>query len=490
MKRVLAITALIFCVAPLSPQAQERLAVGSKTFTESYILAEIMSQLLEAAGFEVDRKFGFGGTLVCYQALINGEIDVYPEYTGTISETILDLNRSPGAAEVDARLAALGLQTLSPIGFNNTYAIATSAATAARLKLETISDLRAHPGLVFGFSHEFRDRDDGWPGLAGAYGLGMATRGIEHGLAYRAIADGSIDVTDAYSTDGDIQRHKLVILEDNLQFFPRYDALPLAVRSLPPAAVAQLEQMAGRIDDARMRELNSRVVVDRQDIARVASAFLVDAGLSAGTEPIADNAWRRLSRNIVRHLQLTVVAVLLACLLGVPAGILVHRSSVVSAGVLYVAGLLQTIPSIALLALMIPLFGVGVLPAIVALFLYSLLPILRSTTTALNSIDPVLRRVAAGMGLSSAQQVRHVILPLAMPNVLAGIRTAAIISIGTATLAAFIGAGGLGEPIVTGLALNDTNLILQGAVPAALLALATELLFELIERRLVPVHLR
>jgi osmoprotectant transport system permease protein len=157
--------------------------------------------------------------------------------------------------------------------------------------------------------------------------------------------------------------------------------------------------------------------------------------------------------------------------------------------VLYVAGLLQTVPSIALLALMIPLFGIGFLPAIVALFLYSILPILRNTITALLTIDPLLRRVAEAIGLTNRQQLRYVLLPLALPNILAGIKTAAVISIGTATLAAFIGAGGLGEPIVTGLALNDTELILQGAIPAAILAIVVELMFEVLERVLVKPHM-
>ena len=199
--------------------------------------------------------------------------------------------------------------------------------------------------------------------------------------------------------------------------------------------------------------------------------------------------WRSLARNTSRHLQLTGLALLFAALVGVLTGVLVHLSRPASRVVLYLAGLLQTIPSIALLALMIPLLGVGFTPAVVALFLYSLLPILRSTIIALVTIDPLLRRVADAMGLTRAQQFRHVLFPLALPHVLAGLKTAAVISIGTATLAAFIGAGGLGEPIVTGLALNDTRLILQGAIPAAILALLTEFFFELVERRLIPAHM-
>jgi len=158
--------------------------------------------------------------------------------------------------------------------------------------------------------------------------------------------------------------------------------------------------------------------------------------------------------------------------------------------VLYAAGLLQTVPSIALLALLIPLVGIGEIPAIIALFLYALLPITRNTITALTTVDPQLREVAAALGLTRAERLRHVYLPLSLPHIIAGVRIAAVVSIGTATLAAFIGAGGLGEPIVTGLALNDTQLILQGAIPAAALAVAVELGFEGLERWLIPRHLR
>jgi osmoprotectant transport system permease protein len=170
--------------------------------------------------------------------------------------------------------------------------------------------------------------------------------------------------------------------------------------------------------------------------------------------------------------------------------LLLSRHDRLARGLLYVTGLVQTIPALALLALLIPLVGLGELPAILALFLYSLLPIVRNTLSGLFSVDPLLRQVATGMGMTDWQRIWHIELPLAMPTLLAGIKTAAIISIGTATLAAFVGAGGLGEPIITGLNLNDNSLILEGAVPAALLAIMAELIFEVIERRLVPAHLR
>jgi len=173
-----------------------------------------------------------------------------------------------------------------------------------------------------------------------------------------------------------------------------------------------------------------------------------------------------------------------------PLGVLIYRYSAAAKPILYFTGLLQTIPSIALLALMIPLFGIGVFPAIVALFLYALLPILRNTATALFSIDPLLKKVATGIGLTRWQRLRLIEIPLSTPTIFAGIKTAAVISIGTATLAAFIGAGGLGEFIVTGLALNNTSMILKGAIPAAILAIFVEFIFEIIEKMFVPKHLQ
>jgi osmoprotectant transport system permease protein len=312
--------------------------------------------------------------------------------------------------------------------------------------------------------------------------------GIDHGLAYQAIDDGKIDITDAYSTDGDLERYELTVLEDDKGYFPQYFAVPLLRQDVPIEVVKIISRLQGRINDDRMRELNSRIVIDGYTFAQVASGFLAseDLGLSQIDENLL---WKNLGRNTLVHLKLTVIALFLGCLFGLPLAIIVFRNPGIARGTVYVAGLLQTIPSIALLALMIPVFGIGELPAIIALFLYSILPILRNTITALVTIDPLLKRIAQAIGLKRSEQLRYVLIPLALPHILAGIKTAAIISIGTATLAAFIGAGGLGEPIVTGLALNDTNLILQGAIPAACLAIMAELFFEMIERLLVKEHM-
>jgi len=462
------------------------LVVASKDFNESYILGEMVAQTLESKGLSVERRFGLGGTLICFEALVAGEIDVYVEYTGTIEQAILKLPQRASVKQLNEQLKHRGLQLLSPLGFNNTYALAMPEAAAEARDLRRISQLQDQIGIRAMVSHEFLKREDGWPGLQIQYGIDWLPEAIEHGLAYQAIADGTIDLTDAYSTDGELARYQLRVLEDDKDFFPKYLAVPLIRRDAPQLAKDALITLGDTIDDSKMAAMNASVLFSEADFSSAAQSHLETLGITY--KPVENTS--TLRRNVVRHLYLTGVAIVSATLIGVLLSLSVFRIGWLSRSVVYVAGLLQTIPSIALLALMIPLFGIGVFPAIIALFLYSLLPIIRNSVTALVTVDPVLQRVAKAMGMSSYQQVRHVYLPLALPSILAGIRTAAVISIGTATLAAFIGAGGLGDPIVTGLSLNDTGLILQGAIPAALMAVFAELLFEAIERFALPKYLR
>lgn len=488
--RALGVTLLIALSWPASAAAAGgAVTVGSKNFSEGYLLAEMAAQLLEQAGYDVRRRFGLGGTLICFSALTAGEIDLYVEYTGTLSQAILDMPLDAELEELREAVAAYQLLLLPPLGFDNTYALAMKRQRAEALGIRSIGDLRAAPGLRAVLSHEFMERADGWPGLSREYGLQMNVTGIEHGLAYQALNDGAVDLTDAYSTDGEVERYDLVLLEDQRDFFPEYLAVPMVRADVPAGVVAALERLRGRIDDATMQALNSAVVFDKRSFADVANEFLVSEGLVAARN-VGVSMWPGLWRNTLQHLKLTAAALSLSVLVGLALSLMIFRRRMLARAVIYLCGLMQTVPSIALLALMIPLLGIGVVPAIVALFLYSLLPILRNTVTALTTVDPTLIRVAVAMGMSDAQQVRYVYVPLSLPSMLAGIRTAAVISIGTATLAAFIGAGGLGDPIVTGLALNSPNLILQGAIPAALLAMATELLFELVERLVLPGHLR
>jgi osmoprotectant transport system permease protein len=471
---------------------KDKITVGAKHFNEGYILSEILSQLLESNGYEVERRFNLGGTLICYEALKNNEIQVYPEYTGTIKEEILkDKNKISTDSIRSLTQKNLNLTFSPPYGFNNTYALTMKKSLAEKLGIKTISDLRNHPSLKLGLSYEFVKRQDGWGNLAKAYGLPQKPVGIEHGLAYSALEEGKIDLTDAYSTDGEITKYDLVILEDDKNFFPDYSAVSFYRTELDGDTKSILNSLNGKIDEQQMQEMNAAVLYQNKSFAEVANDFLKKENLIhhqtefQETHVLSDI----LSKTLV-HIKISAIAILIAILISVPLGVLIYMQKNLTRPVLYMTGILQTIPSIALFALMIPLFGIGVLPAIVALVLYALLPITRNTVTGLLSVDPLLKTVSDGLGLTTIQKLKYVEFPLSLPSILAGIKTSAVIIVGLTTIAAFIGAGGLGEFIVTGLALNNTELILMGAIPSAILAILTELFFEMIERISVPSLLR
>jgi osmoprotectant transport system permease protein len=477
-----------------------RLRIGSKRFTESYILAEIAAGAARGAGdARVSHEQGLGGTALVFRALQEGSIDVYPEYTGTVAEAVLHV---PGRTDVPSLRRALapdGIGVTEPLGFDNAYALAVPAKLAAARHLETLSDLAGATDLRLGFSHEFLGRTDGFPALAARYGISTAhVEALDHGLAYQALARGAIDATDVYSTDAEIERYKLKVLADDRRFFPSYQAVFLyredAARRAPRAMQA-VAGLAGTLDNAAMVSLNASAELDGRSFASVAEQFLRSrAGGGAGTAerrpPLLRGLLEAVRTEGPRHVRLVVVSVLLATLVGVPLGIVARRARTLGRFVLATSSVVQTIPSLALLCFFIPIFGTGAVAALAALFLYALLPITRNTVAGLDAIPPALRESAAALGLGPWAQLFRVELPLASRTILAGIRTSAVIAVGTATLAAFIGAGGFGAPISTGLNLDDTNLILEGAIPAAVLALLVEGCFALLDRTIIPRGLR
>jgi osmoprotectant transport system permease protein len=483
------ITLFIFSIHAVF--SQQTIRVGAKHFNEGYILSEMISQLLESEGYKVERNFNLGGTLVCFDALKNNAIDIYPEYSGTLSQEILKLNYNATLTEINSILKKdYQLEVSEPYGFNNTYAFTMRKETASQNGITKISDLINFPNLNIALSYEFLKRKDGWENLADVYGLKNKVTGIEHGLAYQALENGKIDLTDAYSTDGEIPKYNLTILNDDKNFFPKYFAVSFFRTGLDQNAKNIVSRLTSQINENEMQEMNAKVLYENKSFAEAAENFLKSKNLiKQDYKNSSKNIYLEILSKTLTHIKITLIALLLAILIAIPLGILIYFYSSISQPILYITGLLQTIPSIALLALMIPLFGIGVVPAIVALFLYALLPILRNTAVGLFSVDPLLKKVATGIGLTRLQRLKYIELPLAVPSIFGGIKTAAIINIGTATLAAFIGAGGLGEFIVTGLALNNTNMILQGAIPAAILAVLTEFVFEFIEKIFIPKHL-
>ena len=491
------IPCLVLLLAPLlwapsrAGAADAALTVGSKRFTESYIVAEIVAQTA-ATKAQVEHKPGLGNTAVVLAALKAGAIDVYPEYLGTIDAEILKNPRPTDLATMRRQLAALGLGVGVPLGFQNTYALAMTAARSRELGVRRIGDLALHPELLLGLSHEFLGRADGWPGLSARYALKQQPVGIDHGIAYDALASGRIAVTDIYSTDAKIASLGLVVLDDDASYFPRYDAVLLYRLDAPqraPEAWRAIQALEGRIDAARMIAMNGEAELRGRSFQAIARDFVdrAPAGAAGGARQgfvdrlFADDFWR-LTRE---HLTLVVLAVVLGIAIGVPLGALAAARPRLEQPVMAITGVLQTIPSLALLAMLIPLLGrIGFAPALVALTLYALLPIVRNVTTGLRQVPQGLLDAACALGLTSAQRWWLVELPLAMPVIVAGVKTAAVISVGTATIAAFIGAGGFGERIATGLALNDTSALMAGAVPAAAIALLTQALFEWLERLL------
>jgi osmoprotectant transport system permease protein len=378
--------------------------------------------------------------------------------------------------------------------------------TAQRYGLRTLADLgRASPHLVAGLTPDFIGRPDGLPALERTYGFRpRAVRSLLQSVKYTALAEGAVDVIDGYSTDGLIARHGLVVLEDDRDLFPPYEAAALVSGRLVhdlPAAVLALERLSGRLDVETMRALNRRVEVDGEDVGVVAREALQALGVRTpgATMEGAPRRDRRAgvlsyfwehradtARQLARHLLLVSLSLVAALLVALPLGLALERWRSGAESVVRGTGVLQTIPGIALLAFMIPLLGIGMGPALVALFLYSLFPIVRNTYTGVRDAAPDAVAAARALGMTDGQLLRYVRLPLAAPVIMAGVRTAAVINVGTATLAAFIGAGGLGDPIVAGLALSDVRMILAGAVPAAVLALGVDLALGAVERAVRP----
>jgi len=462
--------------------------IGSKAFTESVILSEIATQDCAAAGVPAVHRRELGGTRVLFDALVAGQIAAYPEYSGTILQEL-----SPGdAAGLDARLAARGIARTASLGFNDTYAIGVRRELAEKVGLATISDLARHPELAIGLSNEFLERKDGWPKLRDAYGFRQRdVRGMVHDLAYRALASGAIAATDLYSTDAEIAAYDLVVLRDDRKVFPEYEAMFLYRKDLSSEAVSALRRLEGKIDERAMIDMNAQARLRGVPDTQIAADFLRRTlGTSAASPAASDTRGRRIGARTVEHLELVAISLFAGILVAIPLGILAGKRPRAGQFVIGFASLVQTIPSLALLVFMIPLLGIGEKPAIAALFLYSLLPMVRNTAEGLRGISADLRDSALALGLPPFARLRLVELPLAFPSILAGVQTSAVIDIGTATLGALIGAGGYGQPILTGIRLADTGLILEGAVPAAALALLAQGIFDAIGRVVIPRGLR
>jgi osmoprotectant transport system permease protein len=469
--------------------------IGSKMDVEGQVLAELFAQTIEATGeATVERRFALGGTAIVFAALDSGAIDLYPEYSGTLSQVVLKDPRVTHFDEIKRRTEAKGYLVGPGLGFNNTYGFGLTRTTATRLGVRRISDLKMVTTLLAGFSPEFFAGDFGWPAIQQRYGLTASARPMDHVVAYAAIRDGAIDVTDVYTTDAIIAQQDLVVLEDDLSVFARYEGLALARSNFAarfPKSWAALQHLGGRLSDEKMIELNGRAQLKKEAVSTIARDALtaMSPGATASTTTPQTTS-SKLARLTVEHLVLVLSGLVLSIVVGVPLGLLAARRRRLRQVVMGLTGMLQTIPSIALLCLLMPVFGVGAGSALAALFLYGLLPIVRGVVTGLESIDPALLEMAEVLGLSRFQKLRTIELPLASVAILNGIQISAVTNVGTATIAALIGAGGYGALIITGLSLNDLRLVVLGAVPCAIMALVVNAALDGLTQLVVPRGLR
>lgn len=471
----------------------EEIRIGSKKFTESVVLADLAAKLAGSVGASVVLRQELGGTRLLWDALLAREIDVYPEYKGTLVSEILAGEGVIDEASLERALAKRGLRISRPLGFSNAYALGMMPKIAEKWGIAKISDLVQRPSLRFGLSDEFFNRADGWPALRATYGLGVAgARGLDHDIAYKGLVEGSIDVIDLYTTDAEIGYYGIRILDDDRRIFSDNQAVLLYRADLEqraPNALSAMLRLEGRIDNRLMRAMNSAVKIDRRSETEVAAQFLAsNFGLVDSDRP--EGLASRLLRRTIEHLRLTFLSLGAAIIIALPLGVIAAKRPTLGQAILAAASIVQTIPSLALLVFMIPILGIGAAPAIAALFLYSLFPIIRNTASGLTNIPPSISNSAIALGLTPMRRLKLIELPMASPSILVGMKTAAVINVGTATLGALIGAGGYGQPIFTGVRLDNFALILEGAVPAALLALVVQGLFEFAERYLVPRGLR
>ena len=277
---------LIFSCVPaflINSSSAADVVIGSKKFTESYVLGEIAKRTLTDAGIPAEHRQGMGGTIILWEALRGGQIDAYPEYTGTIATEILKSDSTLSLDQIRNSLEKVGVGMTAPLGFNNTYALVMRRSEAQRLGIRTISDLQRYPELKFGLTHEFLERQDGWRPLRQRYGLPQQNIiGIDHALGYSALANGSIAVKDAYSTDAKIEQNDLVVLEDDLHFFPKYEAVFLFRSSTRADAIAALRRLEGTLDEKRMIRLNAEAERTK-NYARAADLYF--EGGARGVEP-------------------------------------------------------------------------------------------------------------------------------------------------------------------------------------------------------------
>lgn len=516
MKKNLFIFTLFFSLILSFPiWGTQSITIGSKTFSEQLILGEMLALILEEKyDLKVIRKFNLGGTQVVFDALKRDDIQIYPEYTGTGYITILKRKKILTPKETYSIVQSefkkrFNIIWSPPLGFNNTYAFTVRNDDPRFKDVSKISELsHKMKNISIAIPHEFMEREDGFPNFTKTYSLNFDSSNIytmDSGLTYKSIINKQVDSIISYSTDGRIHGYNLKVLEDDKLFFPPYFvSFIVQEKTLQkwPAISRAFQLLKNQITDKEMTELNHQVDLAKEEPQKVAYDFLLKKKIikkidrlekTRSSDSLLTFFYEKrsyLGKLIKEHLILSFGALFMAMLIAIPTGILLTRYKKFSVPIFALINTFQTIPSIALLGFLVPLVGIGIKPAMTALFLYSLLPLVQNTYTGIKNINPIYIDISKGLGLTNWQILKHVEIPLAMPIILAGIRTSTVIVIGTATLAALVGGGGLGDPIFRGTSTLHPHLILLGAIPSALLAILADKILSFSELFLVSKGLR
>ena len=496
----------------LANKDRKQLIIGSKIFTENILLAEMLSILLEEKyNFKVVKKFNMGGTKLVFDSLKNRQIDIYPEYTGTGYTMLLKKSGETNPKKTYRIVKSEFLKRFQmiwslPLGFENTYILAVREKDIRFQNIHSISQLKGHIGSFrLGMGHEFVERKDGFDNFSNRYQLHFPKNQVitmNPALMYSALDNKEVDMIMAYSTDGRIKAFKLKTLKDDKSFFPSYEAAYLTRKDVLkawPEVQTAFSDLEYNISEKEIISLNNQVDQLDYDLSQTARHFLIKKKLLV--EKIQKlqkvhlidyymSKKKYFFKILVEHLVLIFVSLFFALCISIPIGIWATRNSKVEKIVFFLVNTLQTVPSIALLGLLIPFLGIGFMPAVFALFLYSLLPLIRNTFEGIKNVDRNYIEASAGIGLNAWQILIFVQIPLALPIMLAGVRVATVIVVGTATLAAYIGAGGLGDPIFRGIATLDSRLIFLGAIPACLLAVILDMSIAFVEKLIISKGLK
>ncbi|RLA63412.1 MAG: hypothetical protein DRQ88_04645 [Epsilonproteobacteria bacterium] len=468
----------LFLTFNLFAKATPVLTVGSKLETENKILAEIIAQALETTGeVQIERKFSLGSSGVIYNTLKKGDIDIYPEYSKRIGEVVISSQWQRHLYQINKALAGEGILMAGLLGFNNSYSLVVKKDNVKFKNIENISDLKGFTSYQRAFSYDFLRAQDGFSSVFKAYGIDT---GIKHrsfkmkkDRLIGALNSGEVDLIQVGSTSPDIVRHNLKVIKDDKKHMSRNFGIILVKGSFAkrfPASWKLLNDVIlKKITNDDMAKMNAQVELEGKTYSTVAMSFLKKAGLDTRF-----SLWKQISPKFFTHLQLVIIPLLFSTLFGLFLVVMATKNKVFEKLVSSINRFYKPIPFLIILCVLIPFLGTGKVPVYMALFIFGIFPIVKWSKST-NEEDANLSWWGT---------------PMASHNIWAGIKNTAFINVGIATLAAYIGAGGLGDLIISGLSGKDKNLILMGVIPAIILAAFIHLIVELSDKYTTPKSLR